>query len=68
MRKRQLCRLIFFTRGVIGQCLITCTLLPFPIFFEKFFKIFIDLRYIIPCNVSQPTPYLFILTARLASI
>ena len=30
------------TRGVVGQCPIRCTLLSFPIFFEKFFKIFID--------------------------
>ena len=28
---------------MIGQCPIIFTLLPFPIFFENFFKIFIDL-------------------------
>ena len=55
---------------MIGQCPIIFTLLPFPIFFENFFKIFIDLGTLYLAIAMQciPTPYLFILTARLAPI
>ena len=44
---------------------VRCCLFPY---FFNIFENFHWFRYVIPCNVSQPTPYLFILTARLASI